>query len=102
MLRNRLKAILRELSVVADGSGLEIWKVYEAAGISGAKARDHRPGLDAMMKAVNAREFHTVTCHRTFIQQQLESQGFVRRLARLEQRAIGGAGRGCAADRPLR
>ena len=43
-----------------------------------------------------------MTCHRTFIQQQLESRGFVRRVARVEQRAIGGAGRGCAADRPLR
>jgi DNA invertase Pin-like site-specific DNA recombinase len=29
-------------------------------GISGAKGRDHRPGLDAMMKAVNAKEFDMV------------------------------------------
>ncbi len=43
-----------------------------------------------------------VTCHRSFIQPQLESCWVVRRLARVEQRAIGGAGRGCAADRPLR
>jgi hypothetical protein len=43
-----------------------------------------------------------MTCHRTFIQRQLESRGVLRRLARLEQRAIGGAGRGCAAERPLR
>lgn len=28
--------------------------------------------------------------------------GFVRQVARVEQRTIGGAGRGCAADRPLR
>jgi hypothetical protein len=41
-------------------------------------------------------------CHRSFIQQQLESWGYVRLAARVEQRAIGGAGRGCAADRPLR
>jgi DNA invertase Pin-like site-specific DNA recombinase len=34
----------------------EIWKVYEDAGISGAKGRDKRPGLDAMLKAVNAKE----------------------------------------------
>jgi hypothetical protein len=32
-------------------------RVYEDAGISGAKGRDQRPGLDAMLKAVNAREF---------------------------------------------
>jgi DNA invertase Pin-like site-specific DNA recombinase len=42
---------LRELTAVADRSGWEIWKVHEDAGISGAKGRDQRPGLDAMMKA---------------------------------------------------
>src|ERR1700710_115231 len=52
---------LRELSAVADRSGWEIWKVYEDAGISGAKGRDKRPGLDAMMKAVNAKEFDMVS-----------------------------------------
>src|ERR1700738_4591025 len=51
---------LRELSAVADRSGWEIWKVYEDAGISGAKGRDQRPGLEAMMKAVNARAFDMV------------------------------------------
>jgi DNA invertase Pin-like site-specific DNA recombinase len=51
---------LRELSAVADRSGWEIWKVYEDAGISGAKGRDRRPGPEAMMKAVNAREFDMV------------------------------------------
>ena len=51
---------LRELTAVADRSGWEIWKVYEDAGISGAKGRDQRPGLDAMMKAVNAKEFDMV------------------------------------------
>ncbi|WMT79079.1 recombinase family protein [Bradyrhizobium sp. Ash2021] len=40
----------RELEAVADRSG-KIVKVYEDAGISGAKGRDQRPGLDAMMKA---------------------------------------------------
>jgi DNA invertase Pin-like site-specific DNA recombinase len=51
---------LRELTAVADRSGWEIWKVYEDAGISGAKGRDQRPGLDAMIKAVNAKEFDMV------------------------------------------
>jgi DNA invertase Pin-like site-specific DNA recombinase len=51
---------LRELTAVADRSGWEVWKVYEDAGISGAKGRDKRPGLEAMMKAVNAREFDMV------------------------------------------
>jgi DNA invertase Pin-like site-specific DNA recombinase len=34
--------------------------VFEDAGISGAKGRDKRPGLYAMMKAVNAKEFDMV------------------------------------------
>jgi DNA invertase Pin-like site-specific DNA recombinase len=51
---------LRELSAVADRSGWDIWKVYEDAGISGAKGRDKRPGLDAMLKDVNALKFDMV------------------------------------------
>jgi DNA invertase Pin-like site-specific DNA recombinase len=50
----------RELEAVAKRSGWEIVQVYEDAGISGAKGRDKRPGLDAMMKAVNAKEFQMV------------------------------------------
>jgi len=45
---------------VAARSGWQIVNVFEDAGISGAKGRDQRPGLDAMMKAVNAREFDLV------------------------------------------
>ncbi len=43
----------RELEEVAKRSGWEVVKVYQDAGISGAKGRDKRPRLDAMMKAVN-------------------------------------------------
>ena len=50
----------RELEAVAKRSGWEVVKVYEDAGISGAKGRDKRPGLDAMMKAVNSKEFDMV------------------------------------------
>jgi len=50
----------RELEAVAKRSGWQVVKVFEDAGISGAKGRDQRPGLDAMMKAVNAREFDMV------------------------------------------
>jgi DNA invertase Pin-like site-specific DNA recombinase len=50
----------RELEAVAERSGWKVIKVYEDAGISGAKGRDKRPGLDAMMKAVNAKEFDMV------------------------------------------
>ena len=50
----------RELEAVAERSGWKVVKIYEDAGISGAKGRDQRPGLDAMMKAVNAKEFNMV------------------------------------------
>jgi DNA invertase Pin-like site-specific DNA recombinase len=50
----------RELLAVATRSGWDVVRVYEDAGISGAKGRDKRPGLDAMLKAVNAREFDMV------------------------------------------
>lgn len=50
----------RELMAVAARSGWDVIRVYEDAGISGAKGRDKRPGLDAMLKAVNAREFDMV------------------------------------------
>jgi DNA invertase Pin-like site-specific DNA recombinase len=50
----------RELEAVAKRSGWHVVKIYEDAGISGAKGRDKRPGLDAMLKAVNAREFDMV------------------------------------------
>jgi DNA invertase Pin-like site-specific DNA recombinase len=50
----------RELEAVAERSGWKVVKIYEDNGISGAKGRDHRPGLDAMMKAVNAKEFDKV------------------------------------------
>src|SRR6476620_9280415 len=50
----------RELEAVAARSGWEIVRVFQDNGISGAKGRDGRPGLDAMLKAVNAREFDLV------------------------------------------
>jgi DNA invertase Pin-like site-specific DNA recombinase len=50
----------RELEAIAGRSGWQIVQVFEDAGISGAKGRDKRPGLDSMMKAVNAKEFDMV------------------------------------------
>src|SRR5258705_11207011 len=46
----------RELEAVAKRAGRQVVKLYEEAGISGAKGRDQRPGLDAMRKAGNAKE----------------------------------------------
>src|SRR3954465_10060888 len=47
----------RELKAVADRHGWEIVKVFEDAGISGAKGRD---GLEERLKAVARREFDMV------------------------------------------
>src|SRR4051812_46736675 len=40
----------RALEAAAQHRGWQIVAVYEDAGISGAKGRDQRPGLDAMLK----------------------------------------------------
>lgn len=50
----------RELEAVAQRHGWEVTAVYEDAGISGAKGRDGRPGLDALMKSVARREIDMV------------------------------------------
>jgi DNA invertase Pin-like site-specific DNA recombinase len=50
----------RELQAVAKRSGWKVVRVFEDAGISGAKGRDGRPGLDALLNAVNAKEFDMV------------------------------------------
>jgi DNA invertase Pin-like site-specific DNA recombinase len=50
----------RELEAVAARSGWQIVKVFQDAGTSGAKGRDKRPGLDALLKAVNGKEFDMV------------------------------------------
>jgi DNA invertase Pin-like site-specific DNA recombinase len=50
----------RELEAVAKRSGWHVVRVFEDAGISGSKGRDKRPGLDALLKAVNAKEFDLV------------------------------------------
>src|SRR6195256_5133117 len=48
---------LRELQAVAERSGWDVVRIFEDAGISGAKGRDKRPGLDSMMRAVNSKRF---------------------------------------------
>jgi DNA invertase Pin-like site-specific DNA recombinase len=52
----------RELEAVAAQRGWAITTVYEDAGISGAKGRDKRPGLDAMLKAATRGQFDVVMC----------------------------------------
>jgi DNA invertase Pin-like site-specific DNA recombinase len=50
----------RELQAVADRQGWEVVAVYRDQGISGAKGRDERPGLDKLLQAVVRREFDLV------------------------------------------
>ncbi len=42
----------RELMTVAKRQGWNVIHVFEDAGVSGAKGRDQRPGLDAMIKCM--------------------------------------------------
>jgi DNA invertase Pin-like site-specific DNA recombinase len=50
----------RELEVAARRHGWKVAHTFEDAGISGAKGRQDRPGLDAMLKAVARREVDMV------------------------------------------
>lgn len=50
----------RELMMISERSGWEIVRIFEDAGVSGAKGREHRPGLDALIKAVHRREIDMV------------------------------------------
>jgi DNA invertase Pin-like site-specific DNA recombinase len=50
----------RELFAVAERHGWVVVRIFEDAGISGAKSRDSRPGLDAMLKAIARREVDMV------------------------------------------
>jgi DNA invertase Pin-like site-specific DNA recombinase len=45
-----------ELEAVATRSGWKIVGFYEDAGVSGAKGRDQRPGLDRLLKDATARK----------------------------------------------
>ncbi len=50
----------RELEAVAGHSGWRVVGVYEDAGISGAKGRDKRPGLDRLLKDATARKVNMI------------------------------------------
>jgi DNA invertase Pin-like site-specific DNA recombinase len=50
----------RQLKAVAARHGWTVVRVFEDAGISGAKDRNERPALDAMLKAVARREVDMV------------------------------------------
>ena len=51
---------IRELRQVAERRGWDVVEVYSDAGISGAKGRNGRPGLDSMLKDGSRRKFDIV------------------------------------------
>src|SRR6478672_4717045 len=51
---------LRELRQIAERRGWQVVEEYHDAGISGAKGRDQRPGLDRMLKDASKRRFDVV------------------------------------------
>ncbi len=55
-----VNAQLADLRETADRRGWEIVHEFTDKGISGAKGRDERPALDAMLKAAMRREFDMV------------------------------------------
>src|SRR4249919_4234919 len=50
----------RELEAVAERHGWQVVAIFKDQGISGAKGRDKRPGLDKLMQAVARREIDMV------------------------------------------
>jgi DNA invertase Pin-like site-specific DNA recombinase len=51
---------IRALREIAGRRGWEVVEEYHDAGISGAKGRDQRPGLDRMLKDASRRRFDVV------------------------------------------
>ena len=51
---------ISELRQVGERRGWQVVEIYRDAGISGAKGRSQRPGLDAMLKDANRRKFDVV------------------------------------------
>ncbi len=49
-----------ELRQIAERRGWEIVSIYSDTGVSGAKGRDKRHGLDQMLKDANKRKFDIV------------------------------------------
>jgi DNA invertase Pin-like site-specific DNA recombinase len=51
---------LRELRLIAERRGWEVVEEYHDAGISGAKGRKERPGLDKMLQEAQRHRFDVV------------------------------------------
>ena len=50
----------RELEEAGERHGWEVVRLFKDAGYSGAKGRDQRPGLDALLQGVARKEFDLV------------------------------------------
>ena len=55
-----IKNQMQELEAVAERHGWHVAAVFKDQGISGAKGRDERPGLDKLMQALARREIDLV------------------------------------------
>jgi class 3 adenylate cyclase len=51
---------VRELRQIAERRGWQVVEEYHDAGVSGAKGRENRPGLDQMLKDASRRRFDVV------------------------------------------
>jgi len=51
---------LRDLTLAAERLGWDVVATFADEGISGAKGRDKRPGLDALMKGIARKDFDMV------------------------------------------
>ena len=58
--RQTVENQVRELRRIAERRGWEVVEEYRDAGISGAKGREQRPGLDMMLKDAQRRRFDVV------------------------------------------
>jgi DNA invertase Pin-like site-specific DNA recombinase len=58
--KQTLENQIRELRQVAGRRGWDVVEVYSDAGISGAKGRNGRPGLDSMLKDASRRKFDII------------------------------------------
>src|SRR5262245_21283205 len=58
--RQTVENQVSQLRQVAERRGWEVVEIYRDAGISGAKGRHQRPGLDAMLNDAGRRRFYVV------------------------------------------
>ena len=58
--RQTIENQVRELRQIAERRGWEVVHEYQDAGVSGARGRESRPGLDEMLKDAQRRRFDVV------------------------------------------